>query len=526
MNIVEADVLIIGSGIAGLMAAEYLSMHKNVIVITKSGVEHSNSYMAQGGISAAISKTDHWRNHYDDTLQAGHHHNHPEMTEHLVKESQKVIQTLFEWGVPFDRTAEGRYLLGKEGGHHFNRIVHAGGDQTGKKIMEVLIERVKKKANIVSGQYAIDLIVDGNQCYGVYCKDEKDNITMYHAPHTILAGGGYAGIYSVSSNSHGSDGSAICMAYRAGADLADLEFIQFHPTLLKHEKYTGLITEAVRGQGGILVNSRGVPVMNSVHPMEDLAPRDIVSRRLFEEIHVHGETVYLDITGISDFKQKFPGVTALCKKAGVSLEKGFIPVSPGAHFTMGGIMTDIHGRTTLKGLYAIGECAHTGVHGANRLASNSLLEGAVFAKQSAEHILGSKAEKSTNLPFLQYKWFLIQEDLEDELLEEMLIKKVMNESAGICRNKVQLELAAELLQLSDCKPSLFSKPLSYIRRLNIQTMAWLTVSSCLTRTESRGSHYRIDYPITRNEWCKKNIVRSLKNDESTFVKKAVTGLFN
>lgn len=440
MNIVEADVLIIGSGIAGLIAAEYLSTHKNVIIITKSEIKHSNSYMAQGGISAAISKNDHWSNHYEDTIQAGHYHNHPEKTEHLVKEGQNVIQTLFEWGVPFDRSEDGSFLLGKEGGHQQNRIIHAGGDQTGKMVMEVLIERVKKKVNIVSGQYAIDIIADSNRTYGVYCKDDEDNITMYHAPHTILAGGGYAGIFSDSSNSHGADGSVICMAYRAGAELADIEFIQFHPTLLKHDQYKGLITEAVRGQGGILLNSKGVPVMNGVHPMKDLAPRDIVSRRLFEEIYKKGEAVYLDITGISNFEIKFPGVTALCKKAGVSLEKGLIPVSPGAHFTMGGIMTDIHGRTSLDGLYAVGECAHTGVHGANRLASNSLLEGAVFAKQSADYILTFTTNEPTRLPVSHFEMFSVRHEMAEELLDETMIKTIMNESAGICRNQEQLKM--------------------------------------------------------------------------------------
>lgn len=525
MKIIEADVLIIGGGIAGLMAAEYLSLHKNVIVITKSNVEKSNSFMAQGGISAAIDKNDHWREHFSDTLQAGHFHNDLSMTEFLVKEGHDVIHTLSRWGVPFDRDSDGNYLLGREGGHHQNRIVHAGGDQTGKKIMEVLIKRVNEKINIVSGQYAVDLITDQNQCFGAYCKDAGGNITVYKASHTILAGGGYAGIYPISSNSFGSDGSVICMAYRAGVNLTDLEFVQFHPTLLKSDHSSGLITEAVRGQGGVLVNSKRIPVMNGIHPLKDLAPRDIVSRRLFEVIHDHDETVYLDIGNIEQFHLKFPGVTLLCEKAGISLREGLIPVAPGAHFTMGGIITDLQGKTSLDGLYAVGECAHTGVHGANRLASNSLLEGAVFAKQAARHILRSE-QFNLQVPLMPaLEWFSNKTDIENELHEETLIQSVMTECAGICRHQKRLVKAKNLLQLKNFRPSLVNMPLPLIKRLNMQTMAWLTVTSSLQRTESRGSHYRTDFPVPNKSWEQKKITRSIRNDESIIAKKAAAGIF-
>jgi L-aspartate oxidase len=526
VDIIESDVLIIGGGIAGLMAAEYLSLHKNVIIITKSNIEHSNSFLAQGGISAVIDKDDHWRAHYKDTIMAGQLHNSPETTELLVKEGKEVIKTLSKWGVPFDTSMDGNLLLGKEGGHLFNRIVHAGGDQTGKKVMEVLTARVRNKAQIITGQYAVDLFVSDNKCAGVYCKDNEDNISLFRADHTILAGGGYAGIYAVTSNTYGSDGSAICMAYRAGVELTDLEFVQFHPTLLKDDYNTGLITEAVRGQGGILVNSKGIPVMEGFHPMKDLAPRDFVSRRLYKEIHEHGESVYLNIKEIDQFEERFPGVTALCKKAGISIEEGLIPVSPGAHFTMGGIVADGHGRTSLNGLYAIGECACTGVHGANRLASNSLLEGAVFAKQAAKAILSSRENGRFRLPFIPFEWYLNQTDKTEAVLEADFIRSVMNESAGICRDENQLRNAKELLELMNFKPSLLQQPLSYIKRFNLQTIAWLTVTSCLQRNESKGSHYRTDFPNSSEEWNQIKIIRSLLNDESYFAKEAITGLLN
>jgi L-aspartate oxidase len=529
MKIIKTDVLIIGGGIAGLMAAEYLSLGKNVIIITKSPIQHSNSYLAQGGISAALDNEDSWENHFSDTIHAGHFHNDFEMTEQLVKEGPRVIHTLTGWGVPFDRDEEGFLHLGKEGGHHQNRIIHAGGDQTGKRVIETLINRVKEKVKIISGQYAIDLVVENNRCSGVYCKDEEGNLLLYKAEHTILAGGGYAGIYATTSNPFGSDGSAICMAYRAGAALADLEFVQFHPTLLKSKYASGLITEAVRGEGGILVNSKKIPIMDGIHPQKDLAPRDIVSRSLFKEIHTLGESVFLDIRNIHEFEKKFPGVSALCKKAQVKLSDGLIPVVPGAHFTMGGIMTDHQGKTTLDGLYAIGECAQTGVHGANRLASNSLLEGAVFAKFASTHILRDnfkQSERHSFIPALKCFSGEGEEVLGNTLLDVSVIQLLMDELAGICRHEERLLDAKKMLDNCTFPSSVLNLSLDVIKRLNVQTMAWLTVTSCLKRKESRGSHFRSDYPISKKEWEQKKIIRSLTHDEHIIAKQTAAGISN
>ncbi|ANC78017.1 hypothetical protein ABE65_014925 [Fictibacillus phosphorivorans] len=526
MKQVEADVLIIGGGIAGLMAAEYLSSHKNVIVITKFSAEKSNSFLAQGGISAAIDKEDSWAEHFLDTLKAGHHHNDQEAVKQLVKEGKSVVRTLTEWGVSFDRHENGSFMLGKEGGHHRNRIVHAGGDQTGKKVIETLISRVRNKVKIVSHQYAVDLIIQNHKCIGVYGKDDKNQTTIFQAKTTILAGGGYAGIYGTTSNSYGSDGSVLGMAYRAGVELSDLEFVQFHPTLLSGRVPAGLITEAVRGQGGILVNSSGVSFMQDVHPLKDLAPRDIVSKRLFQEIHEYGEKVYLDISSIKGFRDKFPGVTMLCENADIDLNKGLIPVSPGAHFTMGGIVTDLSGKTSLRGLYAIGECANTGVHGANRLASNSLLEGAVFAKAAATSILSSEELDNQSL-FLKRKKMKDEKEIQHkDLLVEEDIQRLMDKYAGIVRNKEELEMAAKTLELRSWKPDLIKQPLSVIKRFNMQTIAWLTVTSCLKREESRGSHYRKDFPTQKNDWDSKKITRSLWHDESIIAEKTAAGIFN
>jgi L-aspartate oxidase len=527
MEIIETEVLIIGSGIAGLMAAEYLSSHKNVIVITKSKIEHSNSFLAQGGISAVITKEDSWQAHLSDTLLAGQFHNDRRKTEKLVREGHNVINTLSEWGVSFDRDDNGRLLLGKEGGHHRNRIVHAGGDQTGRKVMEALIHRVINRVRIETGQYAIDLLVENGICYGAFCKDEDGSLKIYKARHTILAGGGYAGIYAASSNKYGSDGSAICMAYRAGVELSDLEFVQFHPTIMKNKNESALITEAVRGEGAILTNSNGALIMDGVHPLKDLAPRDIVSRRLFEEIHNNKEKVYLDIRGISHFKRKFPGVTSLSQKAGISIETGLIPVSPGAHFTMGGIITDQFGRTSLQCLYAIGECANTGVHGANRLASNSLLEGAVFAKETADFILGTDKKRTESSSMPSFEWFSSENCIcEDELLEVKTIQSLMDKNAGICRQENGLKTAEDALQPRTLRPFLLNQPFSAVKRFNMQTMAWLTVTSCMKRKESRGSHYRTDFPDIKKEWEQKRIKRSVFHDESLIAKKAAARVFN
>jgi L-aspartate oxidase len=527
MNIIETDVLIVGGGISGLMAAAYLSVEKNVIVITKSDVHHSNSFMAQGGISATIGKDDKWEDHFLDTIQAGHLHNNRKMTEQLVKEGPNIINTLSEWGVPFDADPSGMFMLGKEGGHKKNRVVHAGGDQTGKKIMEVLIERVRQKAKIVTGQYAIDLAVLDNTCYGVYCKDQLGALTLFTSSNTILAGGGYAGIYSHSTNASASDGSAVCMAYRAGAELADLEFVQFHPTLLTSKNRSlGLITEAVRGLGATLINSTGAPIMEDFHPMRDLAPRDVVARKMYEEIHGKGEVIYLDIRKIEQFEKKFPGVTSICKNGKIPLEEGLIPVAPGAHFTMGGIVADENGATKLDGLYAIGECANTGVHGANRLASNSLLEGAFFAKRSADHILKKIHTKKKISSVLSHGLIGRGDNMEGKLQEEESVKRIMEESAGIIRTHSRLKKAEQLLELPNLTPFLLNKPVSYVNRFNMQTMAWLTVTSCLKRTESRGCHYRDDYKETKACWEQKKIVRRMEEDEPFIVKKATSRVFN
>ncbi|MFC0235335.1 L-aspartate oxidase [Fictibacillus phosphorivorans] len=522
----EADVLIIGGGIAGLMAAEYLSSHKNVIVITKFSAEKSNSFLAQGGISAAIDEEDSWAEHFLDTLKAGRHHNDQEAVKQLVKEGESVVRTLTEWGVNFDRHENGSFILGKEGGHNRNRIVHAGGDQTGKKVIEALIRRVSKNVKIVTHHYAVDLIIQDHKCIGVSCKDDENQTTIFQAKNTILAGGGYAGIYGTTSNAFGSDGSVLCMAYRAGVELSDLEFVQFHPTLLSDRVPAGLITEAVRGQGGILINSSGVPFMKDIHPLKDLAPRDIVSRRLFQEIHEHGEKVFLDISSIKDFRSKFPGVTMLCENAGIDLDKGLIPVSPGAHFTMGGIVTDQSGKTSLRGLYAVGECANTGVHGANRLASNSLLEGAVFAKKVANSILSSEITDMKPATFKRKKNLEHKSIQIDGLLQESEIHLLMDKYAGIVRSKKELMRVAKTLNLPSWRPDLIKEPLPVIKRFNMQTIAWLTVTSCLKREESRGSHYRKDFPSQKKEWDSKKIIRSLWHDESIIAEKTVAGIFN
>jgi L-aspartate oxidase len=381
------DVLIIGSGIASLTVAAKLCKEKNVVIITKKKIRNSNSMLAQGGVAVAIAEDDHWKSHFDDTMNAGCYANREEMVELLVKEGQRTIQSLIKEGMAFDRDEEGNLLLGKEGAHRARRILHAGGDRTGAFLTEYMIKRVQEHATIIEDETVIDLIVRNKTCVGVITRTEEGNVQKYVAQHIVLATGGIGGIYRYTSNAQVITGDGLAMAYRAGCELEDLEFVQFHPTMLYVNGYAcGLVSEAVRGEGAILVTSTGGRVMQGVHEMEDLAPRDIVSREIYQRL-LQKERVFLDISMITHFEKRFPAITELCHRHDISVEEGLIPVVPGAHFHMGGIKTNQHGETSISRLYAVGEVACQGVHGANRLASNSLLEGLVYGSRLGELLL-------------------------------------------------------------------------------------------------------------------------------------------
>jgi L-aspartate oxidase len=505
------DVVIIGSGIAALTAAYQLSPEKNVIVITKSKKTNSNSLLAQGGVAVSLGKEDTWYSHFNDTIIAGSQHNRIEAVETLVKNGPAYLLKLIENGMKFDLDENNNLLLGKEGAHSTRRILHAGGDATGRELIEHMLDKIKNRIEIIEDEIAIDLITQNHRCVGVDTKCINGTIKHYYGANIILATGGCGGLYSFTSNDESITGDGLAMAYRAGAELTDLEFIQFHPTLLNiNGKSYGLISEAVRGEGAILVREDGTRIMKSVHPLEDLAPRDIVARTIFHEM-INGNKVYLDISMIENFEEHFPTITALCNSQGVSIQEGLIPVIPGAHFSMGGIKTDERGRTSINGLYAVGEVACTGVHGANRLASNSLLEGIVYGNLVADEILSN-----TVVPRFVHRDLKRTELQKIDLPTKKQIQQMMMEYVGIVRDKNRLQVAVEWFERY--KKEFEGYSFSVLKKeqlvlINMITVGWLIATSALMRTESRGGHFRADYPKEENQnWYKREILRTSQKE--------------
>lgn len=496
----QTDVILVGSGLAALIAAYYLHEHKNVMVFTKTKKEESNSWLAQGGVAAALSEADDWRLHYEDTLIAGAYHNDERAVEILVREGPNRLLELVEEGLQFDIDENGHFQLGNEGAHSRRRILHAGGDQTGKAIVSFLLEKLREKVTIVEDERVIDLVVHNGRCIGVQTK--KD---VYYADAVVLSTGGCGNVYAFTSNAPTVTGDGIALAYRAGAVVSDMEFIQFHPTMLYVDgKAVGLISEAVRGEGAVLVTEDGQRLMEHVHPQRDLAPRDIVARAIHAEI-TKEKRVYLDISMIPHFQLRFPTIAGLCEAHGIDMKSGKLPVVPGAHFLMGGIQTDLAGKTSLPGLYAVGEAACTGVHGANRLASNSLLEGMVFGARLAEalrnertydivHILNAAPPFTKPLPAVSQ------------------IQAVMMQHVGIVRDETSLTTAKRwfeqfsLPELVNANWALFSEEEVTVASMLIT--GWLITTSALKRTESRGGHYRSDYPKEEEHWKKRRIERT------------------
>jgi L-aspartate oxidase len=530
MKIEKADVVIIGGGIAGLVVAELLSHSKDVILIAKEEIEKSNSYLAQGGIAASLDKDDSWKKHFIDTIEAGSMHNVEKTTRELVKNAPKAISQLVNLGVPFDRDRDNNLSLAREGGHKTNRIVHAGGDSTGRSVTEHLLAAIINDIRIHSHVMVYDLIVNDGRCVGVFAKNNLGETIMYQAPYIILATGGMGGLYEVTSNDSTITGDGIAMAYRAGCELVDLEFIQFHPTMLvTKNKSSALVSEAVRGEGARLVDENGRFIMDRVHQQGDLAPRDIVSRQVFKEQQA-GHQIFLDISAIENFKNRFPQITALCKENGIKIANGLIPVTPGAHFIMGGVKTNMEGETSLPGLYAVGEVACNGVHGANRLASNSLLEGLIFAGSLASHLLEQEEQEEQETTVEQVTPHIANINnlpeitiprggtLNQKLPAVSEIRRIMTDYVGIVRNGFDLETAFNWFDqynnVINADRLLISLTNEEKIITNMLTVGWLISSSALLRTESRGGHFRTDYPKPNDkEWLKHYIVRGRNFDE-------------
>jgi len=505
------DVLIIGSGLAGQAAALRLAPHKRVALISKRTLEDSASAHAQGGIAAVLDDRDSIEAHIRDTMIAGAELNDPAATRFVVEGGREAIAWLIEQGVPFTRDESG-YHLTREGGHSARRVIHVN-DATGHAVQEVLTEKVRQHPNITvfENHIAVDLITgsklhgDGNRCYGAYFLDvDSGRVVTFGAQHTIIATGGAGKVYLYTTNPDTSTGDGIAMAWRAGCRVANMEFIQFHPTCLYHPHAKSfLISEAVRGEGGLLRLPDGSRFMPAHDPREELAPRDIVARAIDFEMKKRGlDCVYLDISHKpADFlKAHFPNIHARCLELGIDITKEPIPVVPAAHYTCGGILVDRHARTDLQGLYAAGEASHTGLHGANRLASNSLLECLIYSEAATRDIL---AQPATPLPTLP-PW---DESRVTDADEEVVIahnwdelRRFMWDYVGIVRTTKRLLRAQHRIRLLmreiDEFYTNFRVSNDLIELRNLVGTADLIVRCALKRKESRGLHFSRDYPAT------------------------------
>ena len=500
---IETDIVIIGSGIAALQAARVLSERFTVHIITKNDIRSGSSYKAQGGIAAVISQNDHSSLHIQDTLHAGEYHHVKDHVQQLVDAGKETVQQLIDQNFPVDQTAKGDISLGLEGAHSKPRILHSGGDATGKALVEYLIDALPDTVIVHEYEIAYELLLNTcGECIGVKTRRDSED-SAYYASYVILATGGAGALYACTSNSADSIGDGIALAYLAGAEITDMEFVQFHPSLLYiNGKARGLVSEAVRGAGGYFIDECGQKLMTGKHPLGDLAPRHITAYEMYKE-RAKGHEVYLDISAVSDFQHQFPTITQLCEENGVSISNGRIPIAPGSHFLMGGVVADCYGQTSIPRLLAVGEVACTGVHGANRLASNSLLEGITFGKLMAENLLltGSKQRNFEESPTLK-------KDERLTLLPAKALQQAMLENAGIIRNPDGL---IKLLELLPSDHQLHSFNLSGCTKQQIELTfmhltASLVVKASLMREESRGAHIREDFPTKSETWQNKWIV--------------------
>lgn len=493
------DVIIVGSGLAGLYTALQLSDRKlQVLLLTKGDVSESNTQEAQGGIAASISEQDSPRLHMEDTLTAGAGLCRPTVVQGVVEAGPAGIRHLLDLGVSFDQSSDGSLALTREGAHSRRRILHAQGDSTGKVIRETLTWQVRERTNIQVEEhlFALDILTGQEGCLGLTCLSPQGVIT-FQAPHVVIASGGACQMFRNNTNPAVATGDGIAMAWRAGAVLADMEFIQFHPTaLLLPDAPRFLISEAVRGEGARLLNAKGDRFMPSYHPQGDLAPRDVVSRAIVKELHKTGaETVWLDFSPIrKDIQERFPTIFRRCFEYGLNLPDDLVPVAPAAHYFIGGIVTDENGATSIPGVFACGECTCTGVHGANRLASNSLLEALVFGERIANTIAQRPSRKyQEEIP--------VPRELLRPLFNRHELQDLMWRHAGLERSRADLEQALHQLNewVKDLKP-VSAVTVAQQEDVNLLTLAGLVVRGALLREESRGGHYRLDFPASRGEF--------------------------
>lgn len=511
----SADVIVIGSGVAGLTTALNLrSYGMSVLLVTKARIDEGSTKWAQGGIAAALGPGDTPDQHKKDTLAAGAGLCDIKAVDVLVSEGPEAVRKLIAQGAVFDKSETGEIALTREGGHLRNRILHAGGDATGAEVSRALLAAVRDDdgIEIIEHALAIDALKSssGRVCgvtLHVIGAGSRDGVGRALARAVVVATGGLGQVYSQTTNPAVSTGDGVALALRAGAKVADVEFVQFHPTVLwqdlANRGQQPLISEAVRGEGAILLNNKNEQFMIGKHPQADLAPRDVVAIEIFNQMQISGQPhVWLDATKITDFANRFPTIYASCIKNGIDPTKERIPVAPASHYASGGVLVDLNGKSSVDGLYICGESACTGAHGANRLASNSLLEGLVFGARIA-------AALSSNLPAQEQP----VEDGKSFLLDPKILLPLqiaMSEGAGVLRSEASLtktlQTLAELSKLTSKDPRIEAWEAT-----NLHLLATVIVKSALLRTESRGSHWRSDYPQTQSNWVSR-IIQQIDSD--------------
>ena len=498
------DVLVIGSGVAGLRAAIEAARHGSVLLIAKERVEHSNTYYAQGGIAAVLSPEDSFDQHIEDTLQVGCGLCDRPAVERIVREGPDRINELIDWGVLFDKRGE-ELLMGLEGGHSAPRIIHALGDETGREISDTLahVARSTDRLRIFEDCFAIDLITVEGRCLGAITHHRHFGYQIFWARQTILATGGCGRVYRETTNPEVATGDGHALAYRAGAPLRDMEMVQFHPTTLYMAGATrALISEAVRGEGAYLVDRTGRRVMLEYHPDAELAPRDVVSQAILKEMAKQNTTcMYLDVRHLKPekFRKRFPMISRLCEEFDIDIAAQTIPVRPAAHYMIGGVVTDADARTEIAGLLACGEVASTGVHGANRLASNSLLEGLVFGA-TAGRVAGEAC--AANHSMLEHSMVTSEINPSPRTMLDLTdirnsLRSLMWRNVGIERNGARLAETNEIISLWDryVMDKIFDDRTGWEMQ-NLLTLGRLVTAAAEAREESRGVHFRSDYPDT------------------------------
>ncbi|WP_377267673.1 L-aspartate oxidase [Peterkaempfera sp. SMS 1(5)a] len=538
---IDADVVVVGSGVAGLTAAlRCTAAGLRTVVVTKARLDDGSTRWAQGGIAAALGEGDTPQQHLDDTLVAGAGLCDESAVRALVTEGPDAVRRLIATGAHFDTSPEGDLQLTREGGHHRRRIVHAGGDASGAEVSRALVEAVRAAAvRTIENALVLDLLTDAEgRTAGVTLhvmgEGQHDGVGAVRAPAVVLATGGMGQVFSATTNPSVSTGDGVALALRAGADISDLEFVQFHPTVLflgsGAEGQQPLVSEAVRGEGAHLVDATGTRFMLGQHELAELAPRDIVAKAITRQMQLHGtEHVYLDARhfGAEMWETRFPTILAACRSHGIDPVTEPIPIFPAAHHASGGVRTDLRGRTTVPGLYACGEVACTGVHGANRLASNSLLEGLVFAERIAEDITATAYERTdpvipegTTLPLLAPE-------------SRLAIQRIMTSGAGVIRSAASLAEAAAHLEAiradADAEAPDDRKPavpgVEAWEATNLLCVARVLVAAARRREETRGCHWREDHPDREDAGWRRHLVVRLQPDRSLAVHATDTAEF-